>query len=135
MIWLFFLIDKLYSEGTGLKPIGPTTDLIIVQMKDVNLYISFSKSFLYMISSLLTIFERRKMKREIKNSLLLVIDDNLTEEIYQNIIQQSKNPDNPELVEEYKRLISMKRITPNSSAVMNESINAIYQDRSSSNVN
>jgi hypothetical protein len=131
MIWLFFLIDTLYTGGSGLKPIGPSMDKIIVSMKNIIFYISFTKSFMYAITAILTICDRRKLNREVKNSPLLGIDDNLTEEIYQNIIQQSKNPDNPELIEEYKRLISAGKGNVKNSAVMNESINAINNDRPS----
>ena len=123
MIWIFFLIDKLYGEGTALKPIGPSMDKIIVDLKGILFYIAFTKSFLYGITAVLTIYERRKLIREIKNSPLLGIDDSLTEDIYKNIIQQSQHPDNPELVEEYKRLVTARRNT--GSAVMNESTNAI----------
>ncbi len=132
MIWLFFLIDKLYGQGTGLKPIGPSIDKNILELKNIIFYISFVKSFFYITTSFISIYERRKLKRELKNSPLLEIDDNLTEEIYKNIIQQSKNPDNLELIEEYKRLISLRAssnntiITPSN---LNDSINAINPDR------
>jgi hypothetical protein len=76
-------------------------------------------------------YDRRKLIREIKNSPLLVIDDSLTEDIYKNIIQQSQHPDNPELVEEYKRLVKARSNT--ASAVINES-NAINADRPSRNI-
>jgi hypothetical protein len=132
MIWIFFLIDKLYGEGTALKPIGPSMDKIIVDVKAILLYIAFTKSFLYVITALLTIYDRIKLIREIKNSPLLGIDDNLTEDIYKNIIQQSQHPNNPELLEEYKRLVTARINT--GSAIMNESHAINNADRPSRNI-
>jgi hypothetical protein len=109
IIWLFFIIENLYFGGDGIKPIGPSNIKEILQLKDLLYYFSFAKSFLYLLSAILTILQRRRLMRALQNSPLLEIDDTLTEEIYRNIIQQSKNPDNPILLEEYKKLVDDRR--------------------------
>jgi hypothetical protein len=109
MIWLFFIIDSLYASGSDRKPLQPSNEKQIVDLKEIIYYFSFAKSFFYIATAGLTIYERKRLMRNVKRSPLLEIDDTLTEDIYNNIIQQSKNPDNPVLMEEYKRLVDDKK--------------------------
>jgi hypothetical protein len=109
MIWLFFIIDSLYSTGTDRKPLEPSNKEIIIDLKEIIYYFSFAKSFFYLATAILTIYERNRLMKNIKNSPLCDIDDTLTEDIYNNIIQQCKNPDNHILLEEYKKLVIDKK--------------------------
>jgi hypothetical protein len=95
--------------GDDIRPIGPSNIKEIIQIREILYYFSFAKSFLYVLSAILTILQRRKLMRALEDSPLLDIDDTLTEEIYRNIIQQSKHPDNPILLQEYKKLIEERR--------------------------
>ena len=130
ILWLFFLIDNLYGKGSGIKPLKPSNEIEILTLKNVLYYISFVKSFLYLATGIITIYERKKLLREIKNSPLLLIDDSLTEEIYQNIIQQSKFPDNPVLIEEYRRLLDSRRKT-----VSEKTVNDTYDNFGKDTIN
>ena len=75
-------------------------------------------SSLYLITAVLVLVERNRIKTDIQNSPLLYIDDTLTEEIYNNIIQQGKSPGDTLLVLEYNRLKTnsiREPINPNNS--------------------
>jgi hypothetical protein len=113
MIWLFFIIDKLYSAGSDLKPLKPPNQKQIIDLKEIIFYFNFAKSFLYLFTAVLTILERRKLNIEINQSPLLDVDDTLTEDIYRNIIEQSKNPGDPELLDEYKKICEKRRMSLN----------------------
>jgi hypothetical protein len=65
---------------------------------------------MYIFSGILTFNERNKLIKEMEFSPLTNIDENLNEELYKNIIKQSKNPDDPELLKEYKRLSLNKKL-------------------------
>jgi len=73
-------------------------------------YINFPKTIMYIFSGILTFNERNKLIKEMEFSPLTNIDENLNEELYKNIIKQSKNPDDPELLKEYKRLSLNKKL-------------------------
>jgi len=57
-----------------------------------------------LLSFILTICERKNLLKEIDTAPLTFIDESLTEELYQNIINQSKNPNNKNFIAEFNRL-------------------------------
>jgi predicted DNA-binding WGR domain protein len=59
---------------------------------------------LYLLTAIITCRERTIMTNEIEASPLISVDENLTEELYKNIIQQCKNPEDNELVIQYNRI-------------------------------
>lgn len=121
LIWLLYIIDKLYGLGSGIKVIGPSDIRSIYDLKVVGFYINLVKSVLYLISGLITIRERNELLKEMKASPLLRIDESLSAEIYQNILMQSKNPDDPELAHEYRRLTLLNKDAKSLGKMTNES--------------
>jgi hypothetical protein len=85
-------------------------DIEILEYKEVIFYISIMKSFLYFLTAILIFMERNQIKTEIKNSPLMDIDDMLTAEIYENIIEQSKSPEDNKLLDYYKKLMDDHKI-------------------------
>lgn len=73
-------------------------------LKYMIVIISIPKTIMYFLTAFITIYERSQLLKEIKLSPLSIIDETLTEDLYKNIISQSKDPDNPKLKEEYKIL-------------------------------
>jgi hypothetical protein len=124
MIWLFFIIDKLYTNSSDLRPLKPPNQKQIIDLKEIIYFLNFGKSALYTLTAILTIFERRAIRREIKDSPLLEIDENLTEEIYKNILQQSKNPNDHDLLQTYRQLVERRKmtVTHNSNSLDNSAL-------------
>jgi hypothetical protein len=111
-IWSIYLLDKLLASDTN-------TDSI--DLKNLIYLINYAKSSFYLITAILTLFERKKLVEEIDSSPLSCIDECLTEDLYKNIISQSKNPDDHQLIEEYKRLTINNRNTNKTYNNVNES--------------
>lgn len=65
--------------------------------------------FFCLLNLILSIIERAKLIQEIKESPLNYVDENITEDMYKNILSQSLNPENAELKENFKKYISKKR--------------------------
>ena len=112
IFWLLFIIDVLYENGNDMKSIKPSEIKEIYDLKEIAYYISCIKSVFYLVSALLTILERSALVIEIKASPFSCIDESLTEELYNNILRQSKNPEDESLISEYKRLTLSKRKSP-----------------------
>ena len=79
------------------------------------------KSIFYLITCILTIKERKLILEEISQSPYVNIDESLTEALYKNIIEQSKNPENKDLKEIYNRLTENNRF--NESGKINNAVN------------
>lgn len=62
------------------------------------------KIILYLLTTVITCREIRILTSEIEASPLFIVDENMTEELYKNILQQSKNPDDNELVQQYHKI-------------------------------
>lgn len=62
------------------------------------------RSFLYFVTAILTILERKVLIKELNESPFLNINETLNEELYKNILLLGKNPDDQGLVNEYRRL-------------------------------
>jgi hypothetical protein len=71
---------------------------------DKTYYIILSKIAIYLITTIITCRERKILTTEIEASPLINVDETLTEELYKNILQQSKNPEDNELVKQYRKI-------------------------------
>jgi len=109
MIWAFFLIDFIYSNGRDMRIIQPPNLQQVIEFKEILLYFITIKSILYFISFVLTIIERTRILNEIKRSIYKDIDNNINEEIFNNIIEQCKYPRNKELAKQYADLLDKSR--------------------------
>jgi hypothetical protein len=124
-------MNTLYWNSSGDKDSEMANDIKILEYKDTVFYISFTKSFLYILTSVLMLLERKQIKTEIENSPLLDINDMLTEEIYQNIIEQSKSPEDNKLIEDYRKLMENQKTNKlsKSDSVGSTTHNAINSDK------
>jgi hypothetical protein len=59
---------------------------------------------MFIMTTFITISERNKLIKEINTSLYSVVDETLTQDLYKNIIEQSKHPNDYKLYAEFKRL-------------------------------
>jgi len=56
-------------------------------------YLMIIKALFYLFSFVVICFMRRVIIRDYESSPLLIVDESLTEELYNDIIQQSKHPE------------------------------------------
>ena len=75
------------------------------------LYIISCKTLFYFTTFVLTIFERKNIRKELKNSLFRNINDNLSKDIYENILAQCKYPKDTKLTIKYDELIKKSNIS------------------------
>ena len=73
-------------------------------MIDNTYYLTFIKISLYLITLIFTCQEKKFLTDEIESSPLIVVDENLTEELYKNILQQSQNPEDNKLIEQFRKI-------------------------------
>ena len=73
-------------------------------------FISISlQIFFCILHSVLCIAERQMIIKEIINSPLNYVDENMTEDIYKNILSQSLNPEDKRLKENLQKFLNKKR--------------------------
>ena len=56
-------------------------------------YIMLTKALFYLFSFVMVCFVRKIIIRDYESSPLLIVDESLTEELYNDIIRKSKNPE------------------------------------------
>lgn len=84
----------IYSEfKQKLREISQTEGAQILVIFQVFNYLMVVKSLFYLFSFVMVCFMRKVIIRDFESSPLLIVDDSLTEELYNDIIQQSKHPD------------------------------------------
>jgi len=108
MIWTFFLIDLIYNNGTDMRKIQPPTLQKVVGIKEILIYFLTIKSVLYFLSFILTLLERKRIMNEIKGTIYNYIDNNINEDIFNNIIDQCKQPHNNDLKQKFTSLLNDK---------------------------
>lgn len=104
--WLFYTFDTYFSKANLILEFENSKK--IKEIKELVFYTNCIKSFLYVITGIFTIVERKSLIREVGSAPLSVVDESLTEDLYQNIIQQSKHPNDEKLISEYNRLTLTK---------------------------
>jgi hypothetical protein len=114
LIWILYLVDFLNDRTHDMKTLIPYGMLRVMDLKQIIFILSFIKSGFYFSSAFVTIYQRKMILKELNQSPLACIDETLTEEIYKNIIDQSKNPDDNTLKTEYKRLTINRKISQRS---------------------
>jgi hypothetical protein len=95
--WTIFALD-VFIDGSG----GEKFDKL--NMKQYVIYLNCAKSFMFLLTTFITISERNKLMKEINTTLYSVVDESLTQDLYNNIIEQSKHPNDYKLYAEFKRL-------------------------------
>lgn len=110
MIWTFFLIDLIYNNGTDMRKIQPPELQKVVDIKEILIYFLTIKSLLYFSSFILTLLERKRIMHEIKRTIYNYIDNNINEDIFNNIIDQCKQPHNNDLKKKFRSLVNDKNI-------------------------
>lgn len=70
---------------------------------------------LLIISVVLSLIERKNIINEYTDTPLSQINENISEELYKNILSQSVNPNDKKLEEEYKRIINKSSSNSNNS--------------------
>ena len=103
-IWLLFTFDTLYSKAATIQEIEFKGSEEISELKKLTLYANCAKSVLYFFSCIFTAVERKNLIKEVDSAPLSIVDESLTEELYQNIIQQSKYPNDEKLIADYQRI-------------------------------
>ena len=131
----------MYDEANREKESASETLKEINANKDIILIINYAKTSLYLLSAILTVIERRNLLQEVNASPLTAIDESLTEELYQNIIQQSKHPNDDKLLEEFKRLTltrdakSNRSLGNNSNSKSNLTVSLLDESNTSGVIN
>jgi len=138
---VLFILDNVYDEANREKESASETLKEINANKDIILIINYAKTSLYLLSAILTVIERRNLLQEVNASPLTAIDESLTEELYQNIIQQSKHPNDDKLLEEFKRLTltrdakSNRSLGNNSNSKSNLTVSLLDESNTSGVIN
>jgi len=131
IIFLFYisivLVNIIY-DANELQDVIPTALTEIRRNKIYNIYLYCAKTLFYFITSILSLIERNKILCEVRHSPYSNIDETLTESLYKNIIEQSKNPGDKSLREAYKRMtinskININTINSTSSNILNNTNN------------
>ena len=73
------------------------------------IYIIYSQVFLLFITLIFGLFYRYKFNKEIDESPLNRIDEYITEEMYNNILTQSLNPNDKELKRHFKKQFEQRK--------------------------
>lgn len=130
IIFFFFfsiiLVNVIVENINTFKSIHSSLLTKIRRYKELNFYFCIVKTILFAITSILTIKERKLILKEIQQSPYLNIDENLTEALYKNIIEQGKHPDDNNLKEAYNRLINMSKENEDSKNYSQDAINQTY---------
>jgi hypothetical protein len=134
VIWLLYTVDILYLSGKPMQDLLPSKLLLVKKLNSGVYVLNFIRSFLYLLSGIITILERRMLIRELHESPLLNIDETLNEELYKNILLQSKNPDDEGLVKEYRRL-TLQTLKNKSDKVDDSSASSLNKSSSINNPN
>jgi len=103
LIWVFYIINDLIDEYTS-KNSERREILDLIADKEYFLIVSVTKTILHVISLIFTVIDRKEIKRQLDNSPLNYIDSSLDEELYNNILRLSKNPDDASLMSEHRKL-------------------------------
>lgn len=106
---------------------------IIIKYGKIGVYMTIIKCVLSLITFVLTITERKRLIYELESSPLTIIDETLTEELYNNVINLSKHPDDKSLIKEYMKLKESqanKTSRTYDSSRLNESQNEINKKNS-----
>jgi hypothetical protein len=132
---LIFVLELIYDEELKNKR---TSEIIALEKIIENTYyITFAKISLYLITLVFTCQEKKYLTEEIQASPLTSVDENLTEELYKNILQQSKNPEDNNLIEQFQKIsvvMKLKRMkTDNEEASISKN-NLTLEENSSSEI-
>ncbi len=108
VIFFFFssliIIDVVFENINPYKPLESAELTDIRKYKDLTFYLCICKTVLFAITSFFTMKERNLILKEIDQSPFIVVNENLTEALYKNIIEQGKHPEDPKLLETYLKL-------------------------------
>ena len=106
IITFIFLLTKILSS------------IIIYLKEDINFEYSIiniifciiiSEIFLLILSFILCLIQRNQLIKEIKESPLNYVDENMTEDIYKIILSQSLNPENKELKKDFIKQLELRK--------------------------
>lgn len=104
-IFFFLLIKILYFTYLYIKE-NISFDYSIINI--IFYTISF-QIFLLIINFILCLIQRKQLIQEIKEAPLNYVDENMTEEMYKSILNQSLNPDNLELKNEFQKKLELRQ--------------------------
>jgi len=93
-----------------MRKIQPPELQKVVDIKEILIYFLTIKSLLYFSSFILTLLERKRIMHEIKRTIYNYIDNNINEDIFNNIIDQCKQPHNNDLKKKFRSLVNDKNI-------------------------
>ncbi len=86
-------IDIFLAFKDKLKEIHEKQATQILIIYGIFDYLTIIKALFYLFSFVIVSFTRRVIIRDYENSPLLIVDESLTEELYKDIIHQSKHPE------------------------------------------
>jgi hypothetical protein len=127
VIFFFFssliIIDLVFENINPYKPLESTELTDIRKYKDLSFYLCICKTVLFAITSFITMKERNLILKEIDQSPYSVVNENLTEALYKNIIEQGKHPEDPNLFEAYLKLSNPSNSNEDSKNLSRNAIN------------
>ncbi len=96
------MLEYIYDDELENERVSEIVSL--EKLIDNTYYLSFIKISLYLITLIFTCQEKKFLTEEIESSPLIEVDENLTEELYKNILQQSQNPEDNKLIEQFRKI-------------------------------
>lgn len=92
-----------------MRELEPVEIKEILVYKEILRVFNYVKFFAYLLNMVFVYLQKKEILNQTKESLLVGIDDNLSEALYNNIIGQCKNPDSESLPMEYSRILNESR--------------------------
>ena len=106
IILFFFIFEKIFSIIILYKK-GDIN--FTYSIKDIIFYIISFQIILLIINFISCLIQRKQIIKEIKEAPLNYVDQNITEDIYNNILTQSLNPDDKKLKVDFKKKIELRK--------------------------
>lgn len=117
VIWGIYVLEGIYESGVAAEQLTTAEVVEITNLKSTLFILLIVKSLFYILTAVGVNSERKILIDEIENAPLMRVDETLNNDLYKNILEQSKYPDDHSLVLEYKRLTISNKSNNKSSKV------------------
>ena len=108
--WIIWVVEFVNSNDDKYQLSNPNLDQYN-NYKNYSFINNVARTTIFLLSSLLLCIEKKQLDIEIKKSPLNLVDEFLTEELYQNILNQSKRPENNEYKDKFNQLMEERKIS------------------------
>ena len=98
---------------SSMKKLEPVEIQSILHFKENLLILNDVKFGIYIINMIFIAHQRNQIIRERTHSPLCIVDENLNKELFENLIRQSKNPNDQSLSREYSKILDESKVKIN----------------------